>query len=844
MKVYDDEDNIGVLEQTIFPDKGVLYQQRIVCAEQKINLVQCRLFLTKLIAVFNRGDTFTQEEATELFFATTKLFYSPNVPLRQLLFTALRSVIPYACDVFVVMNSLSKDATSTYDFQRSSALRTLGMILTDQTINSLERHYKQGIVDKIPNVSVSALSTACKLALTHADVVAKWMPEISTALSSSNHLVQYQAIRLLHILKKHDRVALIRCVVTYGKEKPLRSPYAHVELLKICKDILIGERAFSKTVLPLVEYIQTSMRPNNDLVALEAIKLASQLELDAAPQSLSAQLMNSIQVYLQSNKTILRFEAIRVVSEMSYRYNELVSTVRIDVESLLRESNRAILTLAIATSLNICNESSIDGLLNKVAKFMSELPDSFRTKVVNTVEKLAERYPSKYLTLLSFLSHSLTIKGVKFQTAVVNTIRRLCIIQPRCRETSLTTLADYIEDCEYPEIIMKVFSFIGEEGPHSKKPMKYIRSIYNRLLLESPIIRAAGITTLSKFAEIPELKPNIIEILKKCAYDEDQEVRDRACFYSVFLDTPKVETPVITSQTDIDALQHVLEQYINGDCETPFDLEEESKKTIIIEPIKEEEVSNEVKKEQEIIEGFGEVIKKSEVTLTTTGSEYDVVCKKMIYKNNVVLLYSITNTLTDYCLSNVSIEIGIEKGDYKIIEQSTISSLPAQGSDIIKVVLDRPDSLIGTFSNKLIYTLKENIEDDTGDEDEYIIDNVSLNLSDFVSPVEIEDWNVQFESLSKEANKTQIFKFPAFKNLQIAVDKLKELFGLNVINGSDDAKKAVKKHVLLLAGNILLKEPATTFIRLRMLCDEKGVTVEVCIRSTNTLIPDMLLALL
>ena len=78
------EDSVLVFEQNIFPDKGVLFQQRDVCSQKRINVAQCRLFLTKLIAVLNRGDVFTKDEATDLFFAATKLFLSPNVAARAL----------------------------------------------------------------------------------------------------------------------------------------------------------------------------------------------------------------------------------------------------------------------------------------------------------------------------------------------------------------------------------------------------------------------------------------------------------------------------------------------------------------------------------------------------------------------------------------------------------------------------------------------------------------------------------------------------------------------------------------------------------------------------------------
>jgi coatomer protein complex subunit gamma len=94
-------------------------------------------------------------------------------------------------------------------------------------------------------------------------------------------------------------------------------------------------------------------------------------------------------------------------------------------------------------------------------------------------------------------------------------------------------------------------------GPRTTNPARYIRFIYNRVILEITQVilllihsvffidslslnyfkvRAAAVTALGRFgAECPQLRPSIIILLKRCLLDSDDEVRDRATFYLSFL---------------------------------------------------------------------------------------------------------------------------------------------------------------------------------------------------------------------------------------------------------------------------------------------------------------------
>ena len=82
----------------------------------------------------------------------------------------------------------------------------------------------------------------------------------------------------------------------------------------------------------------------------------------------------------------------------------------------------------------------------------------------------------------------------------------------------------------------RVLHLLGREGPTTQNPSRYIRFIYNRVILESTQVRAAAVTALAKFgAQCPQLRGSIEVLLKRCLLDTDDEVRDRATFYLAVL---------------------------------------------------------------------------------------------------------------------------------------------------------------------------------------------------------------------------------------------------------------------------------------------------------------------
>lgn len=123
-------------------------------------------------------------EATEAFFAMTKLFQSKDVILRRMVYLGIKELSSIADDVIIVTSSLTKDMTGKEDLYRAAAIRALCSITDGTMLQAIERYMKQAIVDRNPAVSSAALVSSLHLTKIANDVVKRWVNEAQEAVNS------------------------------------------------------------------------------------------------------------------------------------------------------------------------------------------------------------------------------------------------------------------------------------------------------------------------------------------------------------------------------------------------------------------------------------------------------------------------------------------------------------------------------------------------------------------------------------------------------------------------------------------------------------------------------------
>jgi len=171
---------------------------------------------------------------------------------------------------------------------------------------------------------------------------------------------------------------------------------------------------------------------------------------------------------------------------------------------------------------------------------------------------------------VSFLSSSLREEGgLEYKQAIVNCMLHIVHTSDDVKELGLIHLSEFIEDCEYTQLSIHILHVLGEDGPFTDDPSKFIRYIYNRLFLENAAIRAAAVSALTSFGlKCPALRDQLSVLLTRCVHDIDDEVRDRATLFGSWLQLhAHRHVPNLDAVSDV---ENALETYLQSSMNVAF----------------------------------------------------------------------------------------------------------------------------------------------------------------------------------------------------------------------------------------------------------------------------------
>ncbi|XP_039232844.1 coatomer subunit gamma isoform X3 [Drosophila yakuba] len=853
-------------------EKTSVLQETRTFNETPVNPRKCIHILTKILYLINQGEQLVAREATDCFFAMTKLFQSKDVVLRRMVYLGIKELSSIAEDVIIVTSSLTKDMTGKEDLYRAAAIRALCSITDNTMLQAVERYMKQCIVDKNAAVSCAALVSSLRLASTAGDVVKRWANEAQEALNSDNIMVQYHALGLLYHIRKSDRLAVSKLVnkLTRGS---LKSPYAVCMLIRIaCK--LIEEEDIPSEELsdsPLFTFIESCLRHKSEMVIYEAAHAIVNLK-NTNPRMLSPA-FSILQLFCSSPKATLRFAAVRTLNKVAMTHPAAVTTCNLDLEGLITDSNRSVATLAITTLLKTGAESSVERLMKQISTFVAEISDEFKVVVVQAICALCTKYPRKHTVLMNFLSGMLREEGgLEYKTSIVDTIITIIEENADAKESGLSHLCEFIEDCEHVSLAVRILHLLGKEGPFAATPSKYIRFIYNRVILESPIVRAAAVTAMAQFgASCPALLSNILVLLGRCQMDPDDEVRDRATYYLSILNSERPELYknyiIERENCSLALLEKSLVDHLNGDLDTRFDISIVPK-AAIVKPVIANDVMlvtssaprpPKITREEESaarlaqlpgIQVLGPIHRSTApIQLTESETEYTVQCIKHIFGQHVVFQFDCLNTLSDQILENVRVELTLPEG-FTARAVIPCPKLPYNDLQTTFVIVEFPPdaaSSIATFGATLRFVVKDcdpntgEPDSDEGYDDEYMLEDLELTVADQIQKTRKNNFQVSWDAADTEEwlQAEDTFVLSAVTTLQEAVNTIVKILGLGAANLSENVPEGTHLHTLLCSGTF--RGGAEILVRAKLALSE-GVTLNLTVRSTDQDVAELITA--
>ncbi|KAJ3298811.1 Coatomer subunit gamma-2 [Borealophlyctis nickersoniae] len=873
-------------------DKSVVLQEARAFNETPINPRKCRLILTKILYLLYQSETFQTKEATEAFFSVTKLFQSQDVALRQMVYLVIKELANIAENVFFVTSSLIHDMNQKADvIYRANAIRALCKVTDPSMMQGIERFLKQAIVDKNPSVSSAALVSSLHIFNANKEVVKRWANEVQEAINSKGTITQYHALGLMYQIRQHDRMAVIKLVQNYARGS-LRSPLAYCMLIRYASKIMEEEDPSQRS---LYEVLEGWLRHKHDMVVYEAARAICNLRDVTSKELFPA--VSALQLMLVNHKPTLRFAAIRTLNKLAMTHPTAVFPCNMDMENLITDPNRSIATFAITTLLKTGNEASVDRLMKQITGFMSEISDEFKVIVIDAIRSLCLKFPAKQSLMLNFLSNVLRDEGgYEYKRAIVQAIFDIIHHIPESKEFALSHLCEFIEDCEFTKLAVRILHLLGVEGPKTKTPSKYIKFIYNRVILENATVRAAAVSSLARFAvEIEDLRERIKVLLTRCLDDTDDEVRDRAAMFLKLLGNADLCQKYVADESTFAwaSLERNLVNYTNEPAlhTKPFDI---SSTPIISKAEEAAERSRARAAAEELVSptlrtptaagaatgvasgargavatssgdaqaGYaaamdrvpqlavlGHLFKSSKpLELTESETEYVVTCIKHVFPEHLVFQFNCKNTLNDSLLENVNVVTTIESSDDEdatLLKQELaipIDSLKYDVPGTAYVVFRRPGGVCptATFSNTLKFIVKDcdpgtGEPDEEGYEDEYLLEDLELVTADYVLPSFIVDFKRAWEELGDANEIVETYSLTNAASIKAAVTNIIEQLGMQPSESTGTVADRATTHALLLAGTFAGGVPCLA--RCRMAYEQSsGVTLELAVRSGSEVV--------
>eukprot|EP00982_Pelagococcus_subviridis_P000311 2435-Pelagococcus_subviridis.AAC.5 len=725
-----DEDSEDGLELSPFwgIEKGAVLQEARCFNDSQLDTRRCQ-----------------QTEATEVFFAVTKLFQSKDTNLRRMVYLIIKEICPTADEVGMTVFDLPSDMNSKIDLYRSNAIRALCNITDAGLLGQIERYLKQAVVDRNAVVASAALVSGTHLLKVNCEIVRRWSNEVQEAVNSKGPFVQSSK-------KAH-----------------------HVAARIVVKDLFIL-------------FLKAACDTNQKLVITELTDVTIQ-ELQPA--------VSVLQLFLSSSKPTLRFASIRALKKVALSQPSSVTCCNMDMEGLISDHNRSIATLAITTLLKTGNESSVERLLKQIATFMADIQDDFKIVVVEAIQSLCLKFPQKHRVLMNFLSSHLREEGgFDYKNSIIQSI--LCLIKeiPEAKDSGLSHLSEFIEDCEFTYLSSQILHLLGEEGPTASDPSKYIRYIYNRVILENATIRASAVCALAKFGLLcPVLLPRTLLLIRRCLYDNDDEVRDRATFFVAAMQDRTFGADGSTSSSfDISAVKCAPRENI-ADPDGVLDLEGNSHPNL--DDGFDRELQDAERSVASIVQfsHFGPIFKSCiAVELTEAETEYKFKC---------------TNTIKEQVLENVSVAMELLDGAGCFEECASIplESMPLGKSGSTYVAFSRVEGkrFSAKFACTLKFTSKEvdpisDIPEECGYEDEYTIEDVELSLLDFMCMTPLSNFRKAWDALPIETETANEYSLGKRESLGEAVETVTKVLGLQPCEGTGAVPPNARSHTALLSG--------------------------------------------
>ena len=778
---------------------------------------ECQTQILRLLNAIETGYQFTSKDIENIFFAATNLIETQDpllLRLALLLYRELHYDMP-----FMLTNSLRKVIQSNTYFMQAAAIRYFPQIFRDpatgklydtvlSSMNEITKSIDSFLTVKQQPPLLQSAGLMCCLALInmgYPQYPQKSIQKIKEELNAGKCVQYHAALVQYGLIRKTANGDAIRLKQLSQNLHGIGNGNALSAQVLI--NVSLEASNASKSAEPLLP-IKSMLNTTEPIVQLDAARAI--LSSQYAPPDLVSSAVTRLNGLMQSGGHIAQYAALRTISRYAPQRPADFQVCNAALERLLNDNDSSISALAAICLLHTGFETVIDRVLPTIKDFSEKLSVEQQAQLLRSYVELTNRCPNKTETIIDYMWSTFRLQEEKeIQKEFVNALFSFVRNKDDKLPIILRFLCEYIEDSKFSDISIDVINFLAKKGPASQNRMEIVRALNNRLLLEVADVRSASIDALSAFAEgdYPDI-PEVRKLIKSFTNDMDDEVRDRAIFYTASYQDNLVDVLELSKEK-----VKVAPIPVAGD-------------TSAQQSQQHQQIAQEEEEEEEDLTQSGQLIFKSDmIDLINQDADIPVQYQVQLYEKLVTVKFFISNPIQDTQYTNIEIVLQDTdeetEGEGEDIKAPAIKEIDFSETKSTSLSFDREE---GTFLT-LVYKGFVQFEMD-GEIQEYPFDrNFTINFGCYSSKAEINAWDQAFSQFGQED--ISMYKIDSkirFRNHDELLKYLLGITGLHAFSHVTSNDKTKGRHVKERFASMFLGK---TLILFEALYSQKGVNVDL-----------------
>lgn len=294
--------------------------------------------------------------------------------------------------------------------------------------------------------------------------------------------------------------------------------------------------------MELAQDTPKNVQHNNaqNAVLFEAISLAIHLDTESSVISSAANLLAR---FILSKETNVRYLGLDTMAHLAARSDSLeaVKKHQDTVIFSLKDRDVSVRRRALDLLYSMCDGTNAKTVVGELLKYLSVADYTLREEMVLKIAILTEKFATEYEWYFDTILRLMSTAGDYVGEEVWYRIVQIVTNTEELQEYAARRVYEYLRTPTCHENIVKVASYIlgeyghliaAEDDERAVAPIEQFTLVNSKISICSPATKALILTTYIKWLNLfPEIRPQILAILRKFTHTLDAEIQQRAVEY-------------------------------------------------------------------------------------------------------------------------------------------------------------------------------------------------------------------------------------------------------------------------------------------------------------------------